>query len=205
MVPMKFTPDKKGAFTLKARIEPRSDEASRENNETSQPLKVVDDKIKVLYVEQTPRWEFKYLMALLSRDRRVDFKAVLLEADPSVTAEPKSPFLRQFPTDQEALTKFDLIILGDVDPRTFTESQLENLQRWVKEGGGGLLSIAGKQFNPGAYVNTKIAELLPVEFTERSSAAASDQADPPGAHRRRPGKPGHAPGGDRPIQRPRLG
>jgi uncharacterized membrane protein len=175
MVAMKFTPEEKGNFTLKARIEPRNDEASRENNETAQPLKVVDDKIKVLYIEQTPRWEFKYLMALLSRDRRVDFKAVLLEADPSVTIEPNSPFLKQFPADAEALTKFDLIILGDVDPRTFTQGQLENLQRWVKEGGGGLLSISGKQYNPGGYANSKIAEMLPVEFTDRASAAPSDR------------------------------
>jgi hypothetical protein len=145
VVVMKFTPSQKGTYTLKASIDPRPDEASKDNNEASQPLKVVDDKIKVLYVERQPRWEFKYLVAMLMRDRRVDFKTLLLEADPSVTEGENSPFLKEFPTDADALTKFDLIILGDVDPRTFTEVQLTAMQHWVQQGGGGLLFIAGRR------------------------------------------------------------
>jgi hypothetical protein len=174
VVVMKFTPSQKGTYTLKASIDPRPDEASKDNNEASQPLKVVDDKIKVLYVERQPRWEFKYLVAMLMRDRRVDFKTLLLEADPSVTEGENSPFLKEFPTDADALTKFDLIILGDVDPRTFTEVQLTAMQHWVQQGGGGLLFIAGRQFNPWAYPGTPLADLLPVDVAEQNGPV-----DPP--------------------------
>jgi hypothetical protein len=173
VVSMRFTPKEKGKFTLTARIEPRSDEASKENNEASQPIKIIDDKIKVLFIDQTPRWEYKYLMALLMRDRRVDFKTVLLEADPSVSDDPTGPFLKEIPADVEALTKFDLIILGDVDPHVFTDAQITAIDRWVRQGGGGLLSIAGTRFNPWGYADSKIADLLPVDISEHPGLAVS--------------------------------
>ena len=137
VVPMKFTPTTKGEYNLKARIEPRADEASKDNNEVTEPLKVVDDKIKVLYVEKSPRWEFKYLSAMLSRDRRVDFKCFLVDGDPALADGENSPFIKQFPATAEELTKFDLLILGDVDPKIFTDQQVEDISRWVQAGGGG--------------------------------------------------------------------
>lgn len=164
VVPLKFTPQEKGTAELQASIAPRPDEAVQDNNMQSQPLRVIDDKIKVLYLEQFPRWEYHYLQAMLLRDRRVEAKFVLYEGDPSITRGTNSPFLERFPERKEDLYKFDVVLLGDVDPRNFSATQLETLGEFVSRFGGALAVIAGKRFAPGAYHKTLIEKMLPVEF-----------------------------------------
>ena len=53
-IALPFTPEKTGEFELRASIDPREDEAVKDNNSTSQRIKVIDSKIKVLYVESAP-------------------------------------------------------------------------------------------------------------------------------------------------------
>ena len=55
----------------------------------------------MLLVESAPRWEFKYLQALLLRDRRVQLKCVLQEIDPAISADPTGPYLPAFPLDEK--------------------------------------------------------------------------------------------------------
>jgi hypothetical protein len=175
-VPMSFTPREKGDFQLAASIEPRDDEAVKDNNSASQPLHVVDAKIKVLYVEQSPRWEFRYLQALLLRDRRLDAHFVLLEGDPGIASAPKSPFLPTFPQNKEDLFKFDLVILGDVDPSSLTSAQIQSLVEFVSRFGGGLLMIPGRRFGPQSLQGTALASLLPVEIDASSLAPSGKTA-----------------------------
>ena len=100
IIAMKFIPQKLGDFTLTATIAPKPDEVVQDNN-TSAPkhLRIVDGRIKVLHIEQTPRWEFKYLQVMLMRDRRVDYHCWLLEADAGVIErnDPSSPYVPGFP------------------------------------------------------------------------------------------------------------
>ena len=164
VIPMKFTPQTLGEFDLTASIEPRADETVKDNNSRSQRLKVIDAKIKVLLVDQSPRWEFKYLQAMLLRDRRVEVKCYLVEGDKGISRAPDSPYLPEFPARREELFKYDLVILGDVDPKIFTAQNQDNLNKLVSDFGGGLVVVAGKRFMPLAYRRTTIDKLLPVEF-----------------------------------------
>jgi len=164
VIPMTFTPDLPGEFDLEAWIDPRPDETVKENNYFTHHLRVVDGKIKVLLVEQSPRWEFKYLQQQLLRDRRVDLKCVLLEADAGVVKAPASPYLPQFPKTREEMYKFDLIILGDVDPKGLAAEQISWISEFVARFGGGFLMVAGKNHAPADYLKTDIAKMLPVEF-----------------------------------------
>jgi hypothetical protein len=54
----------------------------------------MDDRIRVLLLS-SPRWEFRYLQALLLRDRRVELKCVLYGATPPSPAV-SSPYLDAF-------------------------------------------------------------------------------------------------------------
>jgi hypothetical protein len=166
-VALKFTPRTKGDYQLKAVAEPTDAsivELSKDDNTSAQGLKVIDSKIKVLLVDQAPRWEFKYLMAQLMRDRRVDAKVVLLEASPGLSRSPNSPYLEKIPDTKEALFKYDLIILGDVDAKAFSTSQLDAIEEFVTKFGGGLAVVAGKKNNPWTYRKTPIEKMLPVEL-----------------------------------------
>ncbi len=164
IVSLTLTPKTKGDFEIRANIPPREDEVVKDNNSATQRIRVIDGKIKVLYIEQVPRWEYKYLHAILSRDRRIDPKFILLESDPAVSRTPNSPFLPEFPTRNEDLFKFDVLILGDVDPKTFAPTQLDAINQFVSKFGGSLISLAGKRYNPNAYRSTPIEKMLPVEL-----------------------------------------
>jgi len=128
-------------------------------------MKVVDDKIKVLLVDQSPRWEFKYLMQQMLRDRRVDLKVFLVDGDPGIARGDTTPYIAEFPKNRAGLNdKFDVMILGDVDPKAFTADQLKNISEFVSISGGGMIMIAGRQHAPNAYANTPIDKMLPVEI-----------------------------------------
>lgn len=174
VVPMKFTPQTLGEFDLTAGIEARSDETVKDNNSRTQRLKVIDAKIKVLLVDQSPRWEFRYLQAMLLRDRRVDLKCFLAEGDPGISRTPDTPYLPAFPARRDELFKFDLIILGDVDPRVLNAQHQDNLNKFVSDFGGGLLVLAGKRFMPAAYRRSTLDKMLPVEFDPLTLESSQD-------------------------------
>ncbi len=161
---MKFTPQEKGNYDLKAIIDPLKEEIVKDNNLLNRQIKIIDQKINVLLVEQYPRWEYRYLLAKLMGDRRINLKSILLEADPEVTKFEGSVFIPNYPISKEELFKFDLIIIGDVDSKNFTTEQIDNTALLVSQFGGGLIMIAGKKFNPWSYRKTTLEKLLPVEF-----------------------------------------
>jgi uncharacterized membrane protein len=164
IVSLTFTPQTKGDFGLTASIPPRDDEASKENNSAHQRLRVIDDKIKVLYIEQTPRWEFRFLQQVLLRDRRIQPSFVLMDGDPSISQGDETPYLPKFPEEKEKLFKYDMVIIGDVDPKAFTAPQLDAISEFVSKFGGACMFIAGRQSMPDAYRATVVEKMLPVEL-----------------------------------------
>ena len=167
-VPLTFTPQKPGEFDLTASIPAREDETVKDNNSASQRLRVIDSKIKVLFVEQEPRWEFRFIQSVLLRDRRVDPRFLLFQADPKLAMGEGSPYLEKFP-EKEALIGCDLVIIGDVDAKSFTPDQIDTLVEFVTKFGGSIVFIAGQQFDPASYANTPLEKLLPVELDSSSA------------------------------------
>src|SRR5690606_32459270 len=58
----------------------------------------------------------------------------------------------------------DVVLFGDVDPRYFSDLQLELIRDFVANRGGGFGMVAGPQWSPQAYQNTPIEALLPVNI-----------------------------------------
>ena len=182
VVSFRIIPPREGEFELQASIDPRGDEAVTDNNSRKQRLKVIDARIHVLLVDEAPRWEFRYLQAMLLRDRRVQLKCFLAEGDPSISRTENSPYISSFPSRREELLKYDLVILGDLDPRFITPVQQEYVNELVSKFGGALLMVAGRRHTPQAYRRTGLYSMLPVEF----EGASVDTSLPSG-------------GGDHPI------
>jgi hypothetical protein len=140
-------------------------------------VRVADSKIRVLYVENVPRWEFKFLQPALSRDRRIEVDYLLVQADPKATRtfDEKSPFLAEFPKTREKFfeAKYNLIILGDVPGSFLSKEQQEWISEFVKNRGG-LIVMAGRQNMPSAYEGTPIADLLPIEFKKEKFGLDAD-------------------------------
>ncbi len=175
-----FIPKRAGAYSLEARFETDGgEEALAQNNLGHAALRVVDRRLRVLLTDQAPRWEYKYLEAMLGRERRVDLSCCLFEADPEIARVPGSPYLERFPFRAEELFEYDLVILGDIDPRFLTEAHQDLLRDYVSKAGGALVVVAGKRFVPAAYQRTELERLLPVELAGSALGAATAVASRP--------------------------
>ena len=72
---------------------------------------------------------------------------------------------RGFPETVAELSAFDAIILSHVAANTFTEQQLEWLDKWIGQRGGGLLMVGGQRsFSAGNWDDTPLAAMLPIEM-----------------------------------------
>lgn len=69
------------------------------------------------------------------------------------------------PETVEELEAFDLVVLTGVPAAEISETQMKNLESWVKEFGGGLLMTGGEDsYGAGGYFRTPVAEMLPVRI-----------------------------------------
>ena len=161
-----YSPQEKGEATVEASIDPRDDESATDNNAVSTKVRILDTKVKVLYIEGEPRWDFRELLAQLQRDRRLSVKCVLLNGDPDLGTEQNSPFLRGLPTERADIVDNEIIILGDVDPNELGMARMKLLNEWVSEMGGGLIFLAGPKYDPFSYAGKPLEPLLPVELAQ---------------------------------------
>ena len=179
IINLAHTPMQPGEFDLEVAIDPREDETEPDNNSLRQKLRVVDSKISVLLVDQSPRWEYRYLVAMLMRDRRINLRTLLYEGDKSITRtlqeNPNSPYLKEFP-DAETLRDYDVVILGDVDRARIDgpAGAMELLRKFVAEQGGSLMVLAGKQHCPARYVGTDLDAMLPVVLSSSPGTNKDD-------------------------------
>jgi uncharacterized protein YegL len=67
------------------------------------------------------------------------------------------------PWDERGWRQWDLVVLVNVPAHALHSTQLDGLQRWVVEDGGGLLILGGETaFGPGGYLRTALDELSPL-------------------------------------------
>jgi len=159
-----YEPQEKAEVKIEASIAPLEEESSKDNNVAATKLRVLDNRVKVLYVEQEPRWDFRYLLSSLQRDRRLTVKSVLFGGGAELADEPDSPFLKEFPKDRAELVSNEIIILGDVDPKVLGDANMKLISEWVSDLGGGLIFLAGPKHNPFRYAGTPLEPLLPVKL-----------------------------------------
>lgn len=165
-----YEPQEQGEVGIEALIEPVEGEAETANNSAATKVRVLDSLVKVLYVEQEPRWDFRYLLSSLQRDQRLSLKCVLIDGGAELADEPDSPFLKEFPKDRAELVSNEIIILGDVDPEALGDENMKLINEWVSELGGGLIFLAGPKNNPFRFAGTPLEPLLPVELDPNLSA-----------------------------------
>jgi uncharacterized membrane protein len=133
-------------------------------------VSVLDAKITVLFVDGYPRWDYRYLKNALIRDKTVEVSCLLASADFNFLQEGNKPLpsagrniAGHFPDTLEQLMEYDVIVLGDVDPKYFSDNQLQLMNEFVNRGGG-FEMVAGDRFAPQAYRNTPIEPLLPISL-----------------------------------------
>jgi uncharacterized membrane protein len=153
----------RGAARIVVEIEAFSDESTAANNRVERSVRVVNEKINVLCIEGSARWEFRYLRAMLKRDPRINATFIGTRSQPEL-AQNSSEYIAGFPEDREEAFAYDLVILGDVDSAFFSAEAFQRLDELVRERGGSLLMLCGARFAPASYAGTPVERMLPVEF-----------------------------------------
>jgi uncharacterized membrane protein len=142
-------------------------ETDDQDNIRTAQITVLDAQISVLYVEGYPRWEYRYIKDQMIRDKTVDISCLLTSADPTFHQEGDRPdSVQTFPESIEKLMDYDVILFGDVDPREFSDSQLQLVNDFVSKRGGGFGMIAGTRWSPAQFKNTPIEVILPVNISK---------------------------------------
>ena len=159
---------------------PQPGELDEADNYHPLRLDVMDNNIAVLFVDGYPRWDYRYLKNSLLRDHTVKVSCLLTSADPSFRQEGSDDNTRpqysnswritSFPESMDRLLDYDVIVLGDVDPRQFTDAQLQMIADFVSKKGGGFAMVAGPRWSPQSYRGTPIESLLPVIITHIESS-----------------------------------
>jgi hypothetical protein len=174
-VELTHRPKETGEHTFVLEVEPvklaRPRELQTENNRIEREITVRKQKLKVLFVESEPRYEFRYLKSFLERDETIDLHVVLLSSDPEYSEQDRYA-LPTFPAAKDDLYAYDVVLFGDVDTSFLSQSQMQNLVEFVTEKGGGILFMAGELFDPLSYRATPLEVLLPIELFDARNPAA---------------------------------
>ena len=173
---LKFTPRQAGTQKFEVHAALEETEAVPQNNTKTFLLKVAPTKrVKILFVDGKPRTEFGFIKRTLKKDPNIQLTDRILTSFSNTGRHylgTRTNTLHDFdfyPDDKETLFDFDAIILGNVDASQFTPTQLENTFEFVRTRGGGLLMLGGSSSLgnhelAGSYINTPIAQCLPVEI-----------------------------------------
>jgi hypothetical protein len=170
-VELQFKADQAGTLDVQVEAVAQPGELDDADNIRTAQLAVLDTQINVLFVEGYPRWEYRYIKNEMLREPSVNISCILTSADPNFAQEGDHPPgfkyfpFKYFPETMEQMMECDVVVFGDVDPRQFTDAQLQLVSDFVSRKRGGFEMIAGPHWSPQAFRNTAIEDLLPVSIT----------------------------------------
>ncbi len=163
-VELQFTPLQVGMMDLVVEAVSQSGEIDDSDNAREAQIVVLDAKINVLYVDGYPRWDYRYIKNGMIRDATINISCLLTSADSTFRQEGDKPITR-FPEKIEEMLEYDVVIFGDVDPREFSDAQLQLVSDFVAIRGGGFVMVAGPKFSPAMWKGSPIEPVLPVDIT----------------------------------------
>lgn len=186
-IDMRFEPD---AFTTDFRLELAALPDELELSDNAYPFSVEqkENKLRVLYLEGTPGTRniygsTQYLHHIqflpVAWDWYGDIEVDLMTNDVQRNAGGKLygikkfhsdgrielDYKAKFPEDYNALSKYDLVILSDINKTLLTIKQLNAIIKLVMKAGGGFIMIGGNTaFDTGGWDKTVLEKIIPIDM-----------------------------------------
>ncbi len=161
-----YVPKAAGPLVITAEVDPLPKETLTENNRIARETYVREYYVRVLFIEDEPSWEWRFIKEVFHRDPLVGpegFRTYLRSADPRVRAE-NPLFLPTLALPRREFFTYDVVIIGDVPASAISRSMMEMIREFVTEMGGGVVFSVGPRFSPGQWADTPLNDLLPVEI-----------------------------------------
>ncbi|MGQ9822631.1 MAG: hypothetical protein ACUVQK_12285 [Thermogutta sp.] len=166
----RYTPSEVGHFVFRAEADPFSEERVTDNNAVMRDNYVRDYFLRLLFIEDEPSWEWRFIKEVFHRDPLVGpegFRTFLRSADPQVR-ERNPLFVPVLRMPRKDLFLYDVVILSDVSADMLTEGFCEQLEQFVAQFGGGLVVLAGPRFGPGHWARSALEPMLPVQVSPQA-------------------------------------
>ena len=164
---LELTPERPEAIVYQLEVELQSGEIIEQNNEYRF---LVDNTEKapldILYIEGHPRNEYKFIRRAVEDDSSLRL-ATYLQTGPEKYyrqgIESPTELSSGFPRNKEELYQYEALVLGDIEENFFNADQLQMIEDFVAERGGGFL-MSG--MIDEEFISTPIADVLPVTLVE---------------------------------------
>ena len=119
---------------------------------------------RLLILDGSSRWETRYIRNLFSRDPAWSVDTVLFGPGTDMPLVERGDQRGEFPDSPVAMAGYDAIILGEIPPEQFDESDSERIIEFVKRGGG-LIVVDGRYGRVRALARDRLGELIPIRYT----------------------------------------
>ena len=184
-VPLEFYPGNDGFRKLQLKIPPQQGERTPDNNQREFGLTVLDQSLRVLYMEgsgmQGGVCQPMFLKHALESAADIEVKVLHCDQygspphmhsqiafvdprDGSKVFRVQNPTMG-YPQTLDDLLNYDVVISSDIPKEAFSGQQLKFTERFVTEFGGGFIMIGGNtSFGSGGYDQTIIDRIVPVEM-----------------------------------------
>jgi uncharacterized membrane protein len=161
-VDLQLKPQQEGTFSFSVIVPAAPEELTDQNNKYPFFVKVVKTKLKVLYIDGRPRWEHTFLKRALERDPNIEPTCMVVAEKADADAPVQAP---KFPGTRNELSSYDILILGDMDPRFFSTTQLNMINDFVEDRGKSLVFLGGKHsLGSGGFGASILRGMLPIQI-----------------------------------------
>lgn len=139
-------PPEEGRILYKLELTAPEGDATPENNRREFVIEVTDPETRVLYLEGTPRWEFKFLKRALLGDRNISLAAYVQTGGTFISfSQQGRGFGAEMPElNRDTLADYKAVILGNLDADALEAEAWRELEAYVDRGGG-LLIVGGRR------------------------------------------------------------
>lgn len=151
-VMLDVTPAVAGYATYQLTVDAAPDEADTANNESTVSLTVLQSKLRVLMAEGIPYWDTKFLTQLLRKQANFDVTSIYrvssdrffkVDTDLANVSDASESI---FPDTAQALSQYDLVVLGKGMEYILTPQRIQLLQDYVRQQGGCVVFSRGKPY-----------------------------------------------------------
>ena len=180
MVELKLTPQAEGNFQYSVTLPTLDGELTEANNQKTFSMKVVKARLNVFYLEGRPRWDYTFLKRTLERDPDIEATCAILSSNrlkrlpvdsvlnrldgyyPQANPASETP---RFPETLAELSKYDVLILGDLRAEHLTETQQRAIVDFVEMQGKPVIFLPSRNMlGVNGLGNTELAQLLPIDI-----------------------------------------
>jgi uncharacterized membrane protein len=171
-VPLEF--NDAGPRRVSFRIAPQPGEVVSENNVIHRAVDVRGGPVRILHMEGEPRFEVKFLRRAVAGDDAVQLVSLVRTAENKyyrLGIEDADELAEGLPATDEALFRYDAVVIGSVGNELLDDGQQARLREFVARRGGGLVLLGGRRaFAEGGYSHSTLAGIAPVVLPAAASA-----------------------------------